>query len=70
MRGIDGYSSDAGANVAAYQNPVITANVFAGRVCSLAFAKRDGSAWGNIMNNTPVTVNITGTASLALSADL
>lgn len=70
MRGIDGYSSDAGANVAAYQNPVITANVFAGRVCSLAFAKRDGSAWGNIVNNTPVTVNITGTASLALSADL
>ncbi len=70
MRGIDGYSSDAGANVAAYQNPVITANVFAGRVCSLAFAKRDGSAWGNIVNNTPVTVNITGAASLALSADL
>lgn len=69
VRGGNGYAPEATYN-SPYSNPVITTRGFNGNIQGLEFTKSNSTAWGNITNNTLISIVFRTPSKLEFIADM
>ena len=70
IRGIAGYATEATASSTLTDAVFTLMPTTDGKVALMSIKKADGTAFGNITNNTPVSVQFQGASVLEFSADL